>query len=561
MQNGHVGSRDRLNELRGSRDHLDSGRNSPRSARATRDTLSRANKPSSFQPREFDANSSPGSTLDKKLLKQRQDAMHHDLETTDDDGFSEHEFDDYTTNDEDASGKNSFRPAVFPPRVENQIDSMKPLPQINEMPQYSSESSVDLSGKNRSLSSFHHLESPLTPTNRDMPPTPPPPYSGDIPLRSLRTTSPTMSNTSSNRPVPQPRHKPTPPPRPGLGSKDSLKQSSRDDVSNLQKHLSQGNLNYYEKKPDWLADQVRETSASETESETETETEGSYPILDNKGFIGSRESIPNTMQSPGYTPSYNRSDGTSYNSPWKDTFMNSSMDTPSSRGSRNMDNMDYLRGNYSNPAFVGSRENLPQNMYDNEPIDNSGYSNNGYQPDSALTDYQNLPTPNYAPPSYPGSPRHDQPYGNIPAPPYTENASPEYPMYRIPSQNSVPMSSSQENLPRDLASMDYRMGSQHSLPQSRVDGSIPDVSGSSVHDSHPALAYMDDMNDSYDHQEPHAYEQRDTHQPHTNYGSRDYINHSGDNVHGSRDNLNGVLYLNNDGQNRRRRPEPIETEI
>ncbi|KAK3092533.1 hypothetical protein FSP39_004063 [Pinctada imbricata] len=586
FENGRAGSRDRLYDLRGSRDRLDSPRNSPRSGRVTRDTLSRSNKSNTFQPKETDANSSPGSTLDKKLLKQKPDIPLDQETVTDgnitDDGFSEHEFDDYTTNDEsglrtddDASARNSFHPTGLPPRIENQIDSLR-LPQINELPRYSSESSVDMTKNPKSMTSFQQVDSPRTPTNFESPPTPPPPYSGEIPLRGLRTMSPSLSHTSSNRPVPQPRNKPVPPPRPGMGSKPNSRQSSKDNLSNLQKHLSQGNLNYIEKRPQWLADQVRETSGSETESDTETETmdEGSYPIADNKGFLSSRESIPNTVRTPGYTPPYNSSGATDYNSPWKDSYTNPGFDASSSRGSRNMDNMDYLRDAYSNPAFQGSKENLVHPHHAEPSAQKDGFYNQGYQPDSYNpgynpgsynAPYENLPSPPpMDPPPYPDSPRSaaNHSFGSLPAPPsyqpYPEDGHQmDYPVYRIPSQVSVPMSNSRENLPRDLMSMDYRMGSEMSIP-SKVDGSVPDVSSSSFEGNHPALASMEDLNDSYRSNLPANYRPYGPPQD-----SNDYMNQSPRNLAPNRyPTNNGVLYLNNDRPDTRsRKPEPIETEI
>jgi hypothetical protein len=476
-----------------------------------------------------------------------------------DDGFSEHEFDDFTTTADEAE----YAPSHASNRVENQIDSLRKLPNISENPVFGSESSVNQ--RPNPMSNFY---------NHDTPPTPPPPLPVDsYPLKFIRN-SPVPSEASSRRPTPQPRNKPVATPRSNIGSKESLNRS----LNPL--HLSQGNLNLIDKKPDWLTDQVRETSASESDSDPESVSDSFYGQK-NKAFLDN-ENLPRTVKAPGYTPSQDKSDGSNYSSPWRDNNYTypSQSNSNLSRGSREMDNMDYLGRPYTNLGYEGSRENIPS--YD-EAL--SAPSQAPYSPD-----YTTMSLP----PPY--SPTSTQPFS-----PVAENvrytpdsANNPHPVYRIGSVNSIPISGS-DGLPRDIAFMDYRMGSQSTLHN--PDGSMPDLStGESQADL--GEVDIDDMNDTYQrdidpfpqsprrdpYQQPlpsepsyrQPYRTRSREQlgqpplPPEPYQREPYRTRSREQLdqrsggHNRMQRNQGhnspVLYLDNQNQNRQR-PEPIETEI
>lgn len=555
LSNGHTGSQHRLINGKGSFDRLkedsprNSPRNSPRSQRPIRATLGRNTQDNSrsrenLQPevRPVQPPQPPKKAILPPVKPPQIRPPNPSMvpEETDggytDDGFSEHEFDDFTTTADEAE----YSPNNKPNRVENQIESLRRLPNISEKPAYGSESSVDMDHRSKHPSNF------FLP---DTPPTPPPPLPLDsYPMKTM-VNSPVLSNASSRRPTPQPRGRPVAPPRSNLGSsKESLNRS----VNPL--HLSQGDLNLIDKKPSWLNDQVRETSASESDSDSESVNDSFNDAgHKNKAFL-ENENLPRMVRAPGYTPPQDQSDRTDYSSPWRDVRYPSTNQSNSnlSRGSREMSNMDYLQGPYSNLGYEGSQENIPS--YDealNAPI-NAPYS-------PAYTN-SSLPPP-YSPPS-------SQPFSpvahNVHFLPGGTNT--QHPVYRIGSVNSIPMSGS-DGLPRDIAFMDYRMGSQSTLPN--PDGSMPDLStGESQADL--AEPDLDDMNDTQyqrdmdpfpqsprgvpSYQQPPAQDFREPRRTR----SREQLDRASPFSQRSRDSP--VLYLDDQRRNQRR-PEPIETEI
>lgn len=555
LSNGHTGSQHRLINGKGSFDRLkedsprNSPRNSPRSQRPIRATLGRNTQDNSrsrenLQPEVKPVQ--PPQPPKKAILppvkppQVRPPNPPAVPEETDggytDDGFSEHEFDDFTTTADEAE----YSPNNKPNRVENQIESLRRLPNISEKPAYGSESSVDMDHRSKHPSNF------FLP---DTPPTPPPPLPLDsYPMKTM-VNSPVLSDASSRRPTPQPRGRPVAPPRSNLSSsKESLNRS----VNPL--HLSQGDLNLIDKKPSWLNDQVRETSASESDSDSESVNDSFNDAgHKNKAFL-ENENLPRTVRAPGYTPPQDQSDRTDYSSPWRDVRYPSTNQSNSnlSRGSREMSNMDYLQGPYSNLGYEGSQENIPS--YDealNAPI-NAPYS-------PAYTN-SSLPPPYSPPSSQPFSPMAQ----NVHFLPGGTNT--QHPVYRIGSVNSIPMSGS-DGLPRDIAFMDYRMGSQSTLPN--PDGSMPDLStGESQADL--AEPDLDDMNDTQyqrdmdpfpqsprgvpSYQQPPAQDFREPRRTR----SREQLDRSSPFSQRSRDSP--VLYLDDQRRNQRR-PEPIETEI
>lgn len=555
LSNGHTGSQHRLINGKGSFDRLkedsprNSPRNSPRSQRPIRATLGRNTQDNSrsrenLQPevRPVQPPQPPKKAILPPVKPPQIRPPNPSMvpEETDggytDDGFSEHEFDDFTTTADEAE----YSPNNKPNRVENQIESLRRLPNISEKPAYGSESSVDMDHRSKHPSNF------FLP---DTPPTPPPPLPLDsYPMKTM-VNSPVLSDASSRRPTPQPRGRPVAPPRSNLGSsKESLNRS----VNPL--HLSQGDLNLIDKKPSWLNDQVRETSASESDSDSESVNDSFNDAgHKNKAFL-ENENLPRMVRAPGYTPPQDQSDRTDYSSPWRDVRYPSTNQSNSnlSRGSREMSNMDYLQGPYSNLGYEGSQENIPS--YDealNAPI------NTPYSP--AYTN-SSLPPP-YSPPS-------SQPFSpvahNVHFLPGGTNT--QHPVYRIGSVNSIPMSGS-DGLPRDIAFMDYRMGSQSTLPN--PDGSMPDLStGESQADL--AEPDLDDMNDTQyqrdmdpfpqsprgvpSYQQPPAQDFREPRRTR----SREQLDRASPFSQRSRDSP--VLYLDDQRRNQRR-PEPIETEI
>ena len=557
LSNGDTGSQNRLINGKGSFDRLredsprNSPRNSPRSQRPIRASLGRnaqSNRANADKPPEVKPIVPPQApvTPKKPLLPPivrpppvRQPDPPAVPEDTDggytDDGFSEHEFDDFTTTADEAENS----PSNPGNRVENQIESLRRLPNISEKPAYGSESSMDMDHRSKAPPRFFHP---------DTPPTPPPPLPVDsYPLKTMRMNSPVLSEASSRRPTPQPRARPAAPPSSNLGSsKESLNRSWNP------LHLSQGDLNLIDRKPEWLTDQVRETSASESDSDPESVNDSFYNGgHKNKAFL-ENENLPQTVRAPGYTPPQDKSDRTDYSSPWRDNRLSSTNQSNSnlSRGSREMSNMDYLRGPYSNLGYEGSHENIPS--YDealNAP------SQAPYSPDY---------TTNSLPPPY--SPLSSQPFSPLAENVHFVPGDTDHPVYHIGSVNSVPMSGS-DGLPRDIAFMDYRMGSQSTLPN--PDGSMPDLS---TGESQAELeeADIDDMNDTQyqrdmdpfpqrlppeaSHRRPHPTDSQEP--PQTR--SREHLDRASPYTGRSRDSP--VLYLDGQRQNQRR-PEPIETEI
>lgn len=555
LSNGHTGSQHRLINGKGSFDRLkedsprNSPRNSPRSQRPIRATLGRNTQDNSrslenLQPvvKPVQPPQPPKKAILPPVKPPQVRSPNPPVvpDETDggytDDGFSEHEFDDFTTTADEAE----YSPNNNPNRVENQIESLRRLPNISEKPAYGSESSVDMDHRAKHPSNF------FLPDN---PPTPPPPLPLDsYPMKTM-VNSPVLSDASSRRPTPQPRGRPVAPPRSNIGSsKESLNRS----VNPL--HLSQGDLNLIDKKPSWLNDQVRETSASESDSDSESVNDSFNDAgHKNKAFL-ENENLPQTVRAPGYTPPQDQSDRTDYSSPWRNVRYPSTNQSNSnlSRGSREMSNMDYLQGPYSNLGYEGSQENIPS--YDealNAPT-NAPYSP-GYTNSS-------LPPPYSPPSSQPFSPVAQ----NVHFLPGATNT--QHPVYRIGSVNSIPMSGS-DGLPRDIAFMDYRMGSQSTLPN--PDGSMPDLStGESQADlAEPDLDDMNDMQYQRDmdpfpqsprgvpsYQQPPAQDFREPRRTR----SREQLDRASPFTQRSRDSP--VLYLDDQRRNQRR-PEPIETEI
>ncbi|XP_033735968.1 LOW QUALITY PROTEIN: protein bark beetle-like [Pecten maximus] len=326
------GSRDRLNEQQRSksRDRLDEKQRSGSRERLNRSEerldrvlLDRQTR-SNLHRRDNKKNGTiqkNGTVPKEKQSGSPQERKHlvaHDLDNQDtdvgytDDGFSENEFDDFTTtadeggkdpNDTDAASTViNFRTTQKPPHVENEIDSLHMKPSMNDLYQnhtFASTPSVDLSGA-KALTSFHQPESP-----GDRPPTPPPPLPVDhYPLKSR--------NQSTDEPVPHPRQRPTPVPRSLQNSREKMDHGSASERSGpinpalrLQQapgrpplHLSRESLNYLDNRREWMTDQMpekQEDSEEETETETESETESSEESYEAEEKFTDKKNLPHPV--------------------------------------------------------------------------------------------------------------------------------------------------------------------------------------------------------------------------------------------------------------------------
>jgi hypothetical protein len=133
-------------------------------------------------------------------------------------------------------------------------------------------------------------------------------------------------------------------------------------------HLSRENLNFAHKKPDWLADKLRETSASE-DSDDESFNDSSFESChNNQGYIGSHEDL---------TKQYNKK--LNIPLPQNDLSKPTHSDQPSLasdysnqlQGSSNrladLQNMDYMKDSYPSIDYDSphsrSRENLASPRY------------------------------------------------------------------------------------------------------------------------------------------------------------------------------------------------------
>ena len=267
---------------------------------------------------------SPGSSLDRKLLKHRDD--HMDTMTDDTfDGYSTNEFDDITSETDAEAVK--FHPTKFN-QIDNEINFMQKLPSMDNIYANEQTPSVD---RIKSMSSFLQQE--------DNPPTPPPP------LDAL--TSPDMTPTKKPRPVPKPR-----------STRNSNVSNSMEEYPiNRNKpiaaplHLSRENLNFAHKKPDWLADKLRETSASEASDDESINNSSFDSGRNNHGYIGSHENLSNLP--------YNKQ--LNIQLPQNDLSKPTSSNPPS-LASDNLQNMDYMKDSYSSIDYGShhhSKENLP----------------------------------------------------------------------------------------------------------------------------------------------------------------------------------------------------------
>lgn len=546
------GPRDRLNKSDGRLDKVVLDRQN-RSNLHRRD-----NKKNGTIPKEKEN----GSPQEKRNLVP---SHHTDPPDTDagytDDGFSENEFDDFTTtadeggkdgNDTDASTVINFHNTKKPPHVENEISSLHMKRSMNDIYQnhtFNSTPSVDLSGA-KSLTSFHQPESP-----GDRPPTPPPP----LPVDSYPSKSRNQSvDDQRSTPVPQPRQRPTPVPRSLQNSRENVEAGSGSDRSGpidpalrLQNapgrpplHLSRESLNYLDNRREWLTDQVpekQEDSEGETESETETETEtdtsDSGSSEDDEEFTDKKDL------------------------PLPETYPAEELDRPHYRGSSRENLYDpktyipppYEPPPYEAPSYGNFQDTYPNVNYnqrsrsrDNIPESFSTMDGGqGYDPDEI---YQN------APPVDPG---------NV----------------------NLGFNRSRENIPEAMSNMDYlkdvpRFGaSRENLHQPGYDNSA--YVASPKHSPTEPMGSVDDVRSSrqsLDHLS-RSRENLQGYPAHVNMGSRsdvsrsrqslDHLSRSRENVHGSmasvhshyrsRDNL-GVLYLDGD-DSQTSRPQPMETDI
>lgn len=543
-------SRDRLNENQrsGSRERLN--RSEERLDRVLLDRQTRAN----LHRRDDKKNGTVqknGIVPKEKQTGSPQEKRHlvpHDLDNQDtdvgytDDGFSENEFDDFTTtadeggrdpNDTDAASTViNFRTTQKPPHVENEINSLHMKPSVNDLYQnhtFASTPSVDLSGA-KSLTSFQQPESP-----GDRPPTPPPPLPVDhYPLKS-RTQS-------TDEPVPQPRQRPTPVPRSLQNSREQMDHGSSSERSGpvnpalrLQHapgrpplHLSRESLNYLDNRREWMTEQMpekQEDSEEETETETETETESEESYEAEEKFTDKKDlPHPETYSSDPYTKTNSR-----------DNLY---------------DPKTYIPPPYEPPPYEApTYGNLPDNDYRSRSRENIPQT---FSTIDGRQDYQ--------PRDYNPAPAVD------------------------PGSINLGFNRSHENIPQAMTNMDYLRnvprggGSREDVYQPGFDngafiaspkhsptepmGSATDVRGSND--------YLNQVSRSRENL--HGYP-RQGHMGSRNDVSRsrqslDHLSRSRENIHGSmasvhshhrsRDNL-GVVYLDSDRS--QSRAQPIETEI
>ena len=526
MRNGHTfkGSRDRLDIPSGvsrSRERLDdkyrskdSLSHSSRLGGPTRTGLGDRRQPNKMQnPRLAELadkqkdyykkpSDSPGSSLDRKLIKPDD---YHDTMTDDTfDGYSTNEFDDITTENEGDADTVKFHPTKFS-QINNEINCLQKSPSMENI--YANDDTPSVN-RAKSLSSFLQPESP-----QGNPPTPPPPFE-DSPFRSSPNLTP-----QKPRPVPRAR-----------SSRNSNVSSVGDYVDKLKDnkpvsaplHLSRENLNFAHKKPDWLADKLRETSASE-DSDDESFNDSSFESChNNQGYIGSHEDL---------TKQYNKK--LNIPLPQNDLSKPTHSDQPSLasdysnqlQGSSNrladLQNMDYMKDSYPSIDYDSphsrSRENLASPRY---PY--SGSRENIANPSNRL----NRSRENIADHGYPYSGSRE----NITAPTNRSRSRENI------ADQGYPYSGSREN----ITAPTNRSRSRENIADPHR--SREDVSG--YHGS------RENLDQYYDNRGPPSYHaSRENLQDYR--GSRDNLHH------GSRENIHGgVLQLQNPNKQ-----QSIETDI
>ncbi|VDI16459.1 Hypothetical predicted protein [Mytilus galloprovincialis] len=548
-------SRERLDDKYGSKDSLS---HSPRLGGPTRAGLGRRLPNKMENPRLAELSDrknaylkkpmdSPGSSLDRKLLKHGDD--HLDTMTDDTfDGYSTNEFDDVTSETEAETVK--FHPTKFS-QINNEINCMQKLPSMDNV--YANEHTPSID-RSKSLTSF------LQPDN---PPTPPPPLDGHT-YKSSPDVSP-----KKPRPVPRPRST-----RNSNVSSVGDYTGSKDDRNvPAPLHLSRENLNFAHKKPDWLADKLRETSASE-DSDDDSINNSSYESgHNNQAYIGSHEDLskkPYQKQLNIQIPMNDLSKPTTSN--------------PPSLASDNLQNMDYMKDSYSSIDYGShhhSRDNLPS----------PGYYRGGSREDLATPTNINRSRDNIPDQSYPYSGRRENTadpryqYGgsreDLATPTKSLNRSREnitdkgYPYSRSRENISAPSyqySGSRENLASPATRLGRSRENIAETPRNREDrygskGNLPYGSRDNISGYHGSRENLDryhgnngppSYNESQD--LPRYHGSREDLQEYR--GSRDNLHHGGRGApryNGSQDNIHdGVLHLQNQPQQQH---HSVETEI
>ncbi|XP_021367968.1 protein bark beetle-like isoform X3 [Mizuhopecten yessoensis] len=491
-----------------------------------------------------------GSPQEKKrLVPAYLDNQDTDVGYTDD-GFSENEFDDFTTtadeggkdpNDTDAASTViNFHTTKKPPHVENEIDSLHVKPSMNDLYQnhtFNSTPSVDLSGA-KSLSSFYQPESP-----GERPPTPPPPLPVD------QYPSKSRNQSTDHEPVPQPRQRPTPVPRslqnsrermdPGSGSERSgpinpaLRFQNAPGRPPL--HLSRESLNYLDNRREWMTDQMpekQEDSEEETETETESETESSEESYEEEEKFTDKKDLPHPVTY--HTDPHNR---------------------PNSRENL-YDPKTYIPPPYEPPPYEAP-------TYGNLPDDD--YTHRSRSRENLPQSFSTMDG---------GQSHHPHDYN--PAPPVN------------PGSINLGFNRSRENIPEAMSNMDYLKdvpygGASNDRYRPGFDNGAfvaspkhsPTEPMGSVNDVRGSNQYLDQLSRSRENLQGYP-----GHGNQGNMGSRndvsrsrqslDHLSRSRENIHGSmlsvhsqhrsRDNL-GVVYLDSDRSQSGSRPQPIETEI